>query len=80
MTQEALAWATEIPKPHLSRIEHGDRLPSLPVIFALAKELHVEPVDLVGFQTRKPRTGLLDAVRREDRGAVRAALKRLGLA
>jgi len=78
LTQESVAWACEIPKGHLSRIESGDRLPSLPVVFTLAKELGVEAVDIVGFETRKPRTGLLDAARRHDRKALREAVKRLG--
>lgn len=80
MTQEALAWACEIPKAHLSRIENGERLPSLPVIFALAKELRVEAMDLLALDARKPRVQFLDAVRRRDRSRIREALKRLGLA
>lgn len=80
MTQETLAWACEIPKAHLSRIERGDRLPSLPVIFALAKELRVEAMDLMALDARKPKVQLLDAIRHHDRGKVREVLKRLGLA
>ena len=80
MTQEALAWASNIPKLHLSRIEGGESLPSIPVVFALARELGVEAMDLVGFDRRQPRARLLDAARRNDRAQVREALNRLGLA
>jgi transcriptional regulator with XRE-family HTH domain len=80
MTQEALAWASNIPKPHLSRIEGGESLPSIPVVFALAKELGVEAMDLVAFDLRQPRVQLLDAARRNDRAQVREALRLLGLA
>jgi transcriptional regulator with XRE-family HTH domain len=79
LTQESVAWACGIPKAHLSRIEHGERLPSIPVLFALAKQIGVEPVDLVGFDLRKPRAALLEAARRGDGEAARLALKRLGL-
>ena len=79
LTQEAVAWACDIPKAHLSRIERGERLPSLPVVFALAKELGVEAVDVIGFNTRLTRVRLLDAARRGDQRSVRDALKRLGL-
>jgi transcriptional regulator with XRE-family HTH domain len=79
MTQEAVAWAAEIPKSHLSRIEHGARLPSLPVLFAIAKELRVDPMDVVGFDMRNQRAALLDALRRGDEGAALGALRRLGV-
>jgi hypothetical protein len=39
-------------------------LPSIPVVFALARELGVEAMDLVGFDLRQPRAQLLDAARR----------------
>jgi transcriptional regulator with XRE-family HTH domain len=77
VTQESIAWACEIPKAHLSRIESGERLPSIPVLFALAKQLRVEAADLVGFNLRKPRLALADAVRRGDADAIRAALARV---
>ncbi len=79
-TQETVAWACDIPKAHLSRIERGERLLSLPVVFLLARELGVDAADLIGFNTRSPRVRLLDAARRGDREGVREALKRLGLA
>jgi transcriptional regulator with XRE-family HTH domain len=79
LTQESVAWACEIPKPHLSRIESGKGLPSIPILFALAKHLKVEAADLVGFDMRKPRLALADAARRGDAIRVRTALKRLGL-
>jgi transcriptional regulator with XRE-family HTH domain len=77
LTQEAVAWACEIPKAHLSRIESGQRLPSVPVLFALAKELRVDAMDIVGFDLRRPGPALLDAARRGDRTGVLAALSRL---
>lgn len=79
LTQEALAWKCEIPKPHLSRIERGENLPSLPIVFALAKGLGVEPFDILAFDMRRPRAELVDAARREDAERVRAVLELLGL-
>jgi transcriptional regulator with XRE-family HTH domain len=74
-----VAWACEIPKPHLSRIERGQRLPSIPVLLAIAKELGVEPVDVFGFELRKPRIALLDAARRGDSEAAAQLLHELKL-
>ena len=79
VTQESIAWACDIPKAHLSRIESGERLPSIPVLFAIAKQLRVEAMDLVAFDLRKPRMALLDAARCGDADRVGAALKRLAL-
>jgi transcriptional regulator with XRE-family HTH domain len=77
-TLESVAWGIDITKAHLSRIERGENLPSLPVLFALAKEIGVEAVDIVGFDTKKPQAALLDAVRRSDSKALNATLGRLG--
>lgn len=79
LTQESVAWACGIPKAHLSRIERGERLPSLPVLFAIAKEMKVEAADIVGFDLRKPRIALLDAARRRDALGSAKLLRRLGL-
>ena len=79
LTQEKLAWESDLAKNHLSQIESGKRVPSLPVIFALAKRLEVQPVDLLVIDGRTPHQSLLDAVRKKDRAGVAAALKLLGL-
>ena len=79
LTQEAVAWACGIPKAHLSRIESGENLPSLPILSALAKHIGAEPYDILAFDLKKPRAELLDAARGGDAERVRAALKRLGL-
>lgn len=79
LTQESVAWACKIPKAHLSRIERGERLPSLPVLFAIAKELNVDAADVAGFDLRNPRVALLDAVRRKDALAATTLLRQLGL-
>jgi transcriptional regulator with XRE-family HTH domain len=50
LTQEQLAWAADLgSKGYLSRIESGQRLPSLELVERLAKELAVEPRDLLTF-------------------------------
>ena len=47
ITQEALAWESDIAKPYLSQVEAGKRLPSIAVLSALAKRLGVQLVDVV---------------------------------
>jgi transcriptional regulator with XRE-family HTH domain len=39
LTQEQLAWDCDLNKGYLSHVEAGRRLPSLVVVFALAKRL-----------------------------------------
>ncbi len=78
-TQETLAWAAGISKASISRIEQGENLPSVPVIFALAAELGVTASDLVGFDLRQARLRLLDAARRGDGSAAQEVLKSLNL-
>ncbi|MGH7436156.1 MAG: hypothetical protein ACRENE_10830, partial [Polyangiaceae bacterium] len=53
-----------------------ENLPSLPIVFALAKRIGAEPFDIVAFDLRKPRAELLDAARTGDVARMRAALKR----
>lgn len=49
-TQEQLAWAADLEsKGYLSRIESGQRLPSLAVLERLARELNADPRDLLLF-------------------------------
>ncbi len=43
LTQEALAWDCDLDKGYLSNVESGRRLPSLVVVFALAKRIGCEP-------------------------------------
>ena len=50
LTQEQLAWNAELgSKGYLSRIESGQRLPSLELLDRLAHELRVELHELVTF-------------------------------
>ena len=79
ITQERLAWDCDLDKGYMSQVEAGKRMPSLPVLVALAKRLGVEVADIVGVPLSRPRLRLLDATRRKDRDAVHAALRRLGL-
>ncbi len=79
LTQEKLAWECELNKGYLSQIEAGKRIPSVPVMVALAKRLGVEAADLMGFDLAQPRLALLDAARRGDRDEVHDALRNLKL-
>ena len=78
-TQETLAWAAGISKASMSRIEQGENLPSVPVLFALARELGVTASDLIGFDLRHPRLRLLDAARRGDASVAQEVFEGLGL-
>jgi DNA-binding XRE family transcriptional regulator len=78
MTQEALAWSCDLAKPFLSQIEAGKRLPSLTVLVSLAKQIGVEPADLLVLDTKNPRLRLLEAVRKDDAGSVLRTLAGLG--
>src|SRR5512138_1317680 len=80
VTQERFAWDCDLDKGYVSQVESGKRLPSLQVVFSFAKRLGVEPADLLALDHARPRIQLLEAARREDREAVRDALKKLGLA
>jgi transcriptional regulator with XRE-family HTH domain len=80
LTQERLAWECDLDKGYLSQVEAGKRLPSIPVLLALASRLKVEGADLLMLDVGRPRFQLLDAVRRRDRTAVHEALRKLGLA
>jgi transcriptional regulator with XRE-family HTH domain len=75
MTQESLALECRIDKGYLSQIESGKRLPSIPTLLSVARELKVEGADLLGYDLSHPRLALLDAARRGDREAVDAALR-----
>ena len=74
ITQERLAWDSDLDKGYVSQVEAGLRLPSLPVLVALARTLGVTIADVVGFGVRSPRLRVLDAMRRGDEGDVELAL------
>src|SRR4051812_3568431 len=72
ITQERLAWDCDLDKGYLSQVEAGKRVPSVPVLFALAARIGVEAADLVAFPVARPRLRLLEAARRKDQAGVRA--------
>ena len=77
-TQEALAWQAEFgSKGYLSRIESGQRMPSVAVLERLAKELGVELCDLFVFPEESVVDAAHEAVRR---GGKLLALRVLDLA
>ena len=47
MTQEQLAWSAGLDKGYMSRIESGERAPSLFILRKLAIQLGVEPWELL---------------------------------
>lgn len=77
LTQEELAWNIDKSKGYISRIESGQRLPSLELVDRLALELKVEPRDLLTFPEASPVHAAIDLVRRQ--GAL-AAERLLGTA
>lgn len=64
ITQEKLAWASDISKPFLSQIEAGLRLPSVPVLAALAEQLGVQLADLFVLDLANPHQGAIEADRK----------------
>lgn len=65
LTQEKLAWEAGLDsKGYLSRIESGQRLPSLDVVDRLARRLDVEPRDLLLFPEHDPVAAAMERVRR----------------
>jgi transcriptional regulator with XRE-family HTH domain len=70
LTQEQLAWSVEMrSKGYLSRIESGQRLPSLDILDRLAHELHVEPRDLLTFPDAGAVHAAIDLLRRQGPAA-----------
>lgn len=64
ITQEKLAWEAGLEsKGYLSRIESGQRLPSLDTLERLARRLGVEIRDLLIFPSRGPTDEAMEAVR-----------------
>jgi transcriptional regulator with XRE-family HTH domain len=80
LTQEALAWDCGFAKAHLSQVEAGKGVPSLPALQAIARRLGVDAVDLIAMDATKPLHRLLDALRLGDAPSARTQLLRLGLA
>jgi transcriptional regulator with XRE-family HTH domain len=77
ITQEQLAWDCDLDKGFLSQIESGKRMPSVPVLFQLARRLGVQVADIVALNARDARLRLLDASRGKSPERVRAALAAL---
>lgn len=64
ITQEKLAWEAGLTsKGYLSRIESGQRLPSLETLEALARRLGVEVRDLLIFPSRGAVDEQMEALR-----------------
>jgi transcriptional regulator with XRE-family HTH domain len=72
-----VAWEIGIGKPHLSRIERGERAASYAVLFAVAARLGVLPADLVALG-RDARSRLLEATRGMDEAKIKDLLRTLG--
>lgn len=77
ITQEQLAWDCDLDKGFLSQIESGKRMPSVPVLFQLARRLGVQAADIVAVDSRDVRLRLLDASRAASPAVRRAALATL---
>ena len=71
--QEKLAWDADLNKGFLSQIEAGKRMPSVPVLFRLAREMGVEVADLVALDSKNPRLQVLNAARRLEAEQTQAA-------
>src|SRR5262245_35672030 len=71
ITQEKLAWEAGLEsKGYLSRIESGQRLPSLETLERLARRLGVEVRDLFIVPERGPVDEAMEAVRLAKRSAL----------
>ena len=75
ITQETLAWDSDLAKGYLSQVEAGKRTPSVQALFALAARLGIEASDIVALDPENPRLRLLEATRRGNRSAARKALQ-----
>ena len=65
LTQEKLAWDAGLEsKGYLSRIESGQRVPSLELLDRLARRLGVEPRDLLLFPDHDDLAAAMELVRR----------------
>lgn len=78
LTQEKLAYEGGLrSKGHLSGIEKGLVLPTLPTLVLLANRLEVELLDLVTFPEDSPRQQLIDRTRQMTPGTVRRLIRDL---
>lgn len=68
----------DVKQPHIAGIEKGagDKLPSVPLLFALAEVFGVAPEELAGVELA-PTAPLLAGLRAEDRAMVIALITRL---
>lgn len=64
LTQERLAWDLESNKGYLSRVERGERLPSIDFLVAVARRLGVEVRDLFLAPERSPQDEAMELVRK----------------
>lgn len=79
LTQERLAWEAGLKsKGYLSRIERGERLPTLDVCARLAHRLGVEVRDLFIFPSDGFQAEAMDAIRRGGRTFSERVLKLVG--
>lgn len=79
LTQERLAWEAGLKsKGYLSRIERGERLPTLDVCGRLAHRLKVEVRDLFIFPSEGSDAEAMDAIRRGGRILSDRVLKLVG--
>lgn len=85
-TQQELAsklngtrYSPDVKQPHIAGLEKskGERLPSVPVLAALAEVFGVSMQDIVGVDVFDAKSDLLKGLRAEDRALVRALISRL---
>lgn len=70
MSLEDVAWVVRISKAHLSRVERGERTPSLDLLLSLARRLDVLVADLVAVDD-DPRSEMMRASLGADMSLVR---------
>jgi transcriptional regulator with XRE-family HTH domain len=75
ITQEKLAYEGGLSKGHLSDIEKGLVLPTLPTLELIAARLGVELLDLVTFPEESERHRLVDVSRGMRPGTVRRLIR-----
>lgn len=76
ITQEKLAYEAGLKsKGHLSGIEHGLVLPTLPTLLLLASRLEVDLLDLLTFPDDSERQQLVDLTRSMKQGTVRRLIR-----
>ena len=76
LTQEKLAYEAGLKsKGHLSGIEKGLVIPTLPTLSLLAERLNVELLDLVTFPEESDRHNLVNLTRRMKVGTVRRLVR-----